>query len=175
MPKHGISGASRQRHWRPETEESWRSAMLRTTSPGLNWAFWLPGPASWAGALAQRLQPAANTRLVVAVGVAEAPLEIGLLACDHAVAHSDGERQREDKNPWAGRLQADAGIDEKHAGVDGIAAPGVYAGCHQRPHRLIGGHRRRCAREVANSRRYDCDTKEDQTAAGRPKQKSGLR
>src|SRR5215467_13975897 len=108
MPKHGISGASRQRHWRPETEESWRSAMLRTTSPGLNWAFWLPGPASWAGALAQRLQPAANTRLVVAVGVAEAPLEIGLLACDHAVAHSDGERQREDKNPWAGRLQADA-------------------------------------------------------------------
>src|SRR6266849_4935818 len=51
--------------------------------------------ADWAGALAQRLQPAADTRLVVAVGVAKAPLEICLLARDDDVAHGDRQRQRE--------------------------------------------------------------------------------
>ena len=50
-----------------------------------------------AGVLAQRLQPAADTRLVVAVGVAEAPLKIRFFARDHAIAQDDDERQREDE------------------------------------------------------------------------------
>jgi hypothetical protein len=69
-----------------------------------------PGPANAAGALAQRLQPAADTRLVVAVGLPEATLTIFLLARDHAVAQGDGERQCEDKNPRTARSQADAGM-----------------------------------------------------------------
>src|SRR5215510_2531162 len=107
------------------------------TLPALNSAFALPRIGHWSGALAHRLQPAADTRLVVAVRVAEAPLEIGLLARDHAVAQGDGERQHEDKNPRAARSHADAGIEEEHADVDWIAAPAVNAGCHQRAHGLI--------------------------------------
>src|SRR5262245_5023323 len=95
------------------------------------------------------LQPAADTRLVVAVGVAEAPLEIGFLAWNHAVAQRDGEREREDKNPRAARGEADAGIEKKHADVDRIAAPAVNAGRHQSAHRPIGGHWRLRANEVA--------------------------
>src|ERR1700738_2930730 len=71
-----------------------------------------------AGALAQRLQPAADMRLVVAVGVAEAPFEICLLARDDDVTHGDRQRQREDEDPWAARSYADAGIEEEHADVD---------------------------------------------------------
>ena len=39
-------------------------------------------------ALAQRLQPAADTRFVVTVDIAEAPLKIRLFPRDHAVTHS---------------------------------------------------------------------------------------
>src|SRR5260370_10316385 len=107
--------------------------------------------AAWAGALAQRLQPAADTRLVVAVGVAKAPLEICLLARDDDVAHGDRQRQREDEDPWAARSYADAGIEEEHADVDRIAAPAVNAGRDQRAHTLTRSHRRCSVRQVANS------------------------
>src|SRR5688500_15521442 len=87
-------------------------------------------------------QPTPDTRLVVPVGVAEAPLEIPLFASHDAVAQDDEERQREDEDPRAAGSDADAGIEKKHADVDRIAAPAVDAGGDQRAHRLIGRHRR---------------------------------
>src|SRR6478736_3690193 len=109
---------------------------------------------------AQQLQPAAHTRLVVAVGVAETPLEIGLLARDHAVAHRDGEKQQKDQDPRAAHDYADATVNEKHAEIDGIAAPTVNSGRSQRsggPGPLNWG---RGAGEVANASGKDANTDE---------------
>ena len=50
----------------------------------------------------------------------------------------------------------------------------MNAGCHQRAHRLIGGHRRRGAREVANARGHDRDTHEGQDTAQHPQRPGGF-
>src|SRR5215203_4315595 len=61
-------------------EASATARMTTTTEFNLNSASGLRGATDRAGALARRLQPASDTRLVVAVSVAEAPLEIALFA-----------------------------------------------------------------------------------------------
>src|SRR5215831_7461824 len=114
-----------------------------------------------------RLEPPGDTPHVVAVGVAEASLEICLLARDD-VAHDDCQRQRKDEDPWAARSYTDAGIEETHADVDRIATPAVYAGCDQRADGLVGGHWRSSAREIANSCSHDRDAGQDQASTHGP-------
>ena len=70
-------------------EASAKAIMPNTTRPDLNSLSGGPiGPVP----VLHRLQPAANTPLVVAVGVAEALLKILFFAPDHAVAQDDDER-----------------------------------------------------------------------------------
>src|SRR5262245_49297722 len=95
-------------------------------------------------ALGATLQPAAHAGLVVAIGVAEAPLQVRLLARDDAPADRDYQRQRQDQDPRALCGYADAAVDEKHAEIDGIAAPAVNAGRHQRARGLDREERGAC-------------------------------
>jgi len=61
-----------------------------------------------------------------------------------------------------------AAVDEKHAEVDGIAAPAANSGRHQRPGGLVRRNWRRRAGEVANARGKDRKTDEDQGAGNSP-------
>src|ERR671911_13650 len=96
MPRRRIFGASGRRRWRSGVSVSWR----RRPAPGPECPP-RPGPISIRPPgfqdrprrptrLLKGYSQQADTRLV-AVGVTEAPLEIRLLARDHAVAKGDGE------------------------------------------------------------------------------------
>lgn len=78
-------------------------------------------------------------------------------------------------DPRAARSYADAGIDERHADVDRIAAPAVNAGRDQCAHWLIPRHRRCRAREVANSSGENRAADQDQADARYPLHQSGPR
>src|SRR4029453_18320914 len=126
----------------PEASTSDRTPI--TIRPDLMWASECAGPLLPGSALGPTLQPAAHAGLVVAIGVAEAPLQVGLLARDDAQADRDGQRQRQDQDPRALCGYADAAVEEKHAEIDGIAGPAVNAGRHQRTRRLDREERRSC-------------------------------
>src|SRR5215208_470405 len=90
------------------------------------------------------LDPAAHAGFVVTVSIAKAPFQVCLLACDDAVADDDCKGRRENKDRRAMHAYADAGVDEEHAQVDGIAGPAVNAGRHQRAGGLPRGYWRPC-------------------------------
>src|SRR5688500_14500899 len=79
--------------------------------------------ALWHDLSSARLQPAADARFVVAEGRAEMPFEIRLLARHDDSAHDDDEWHCENEHPRAARRDADAGVEQKHADIDRIAAP----------------------------------------------------
>src|ERR1700730_4560942 len=85
----------------------------------------------------QRLKPPADTRHVVTVGVAEASLEICLLARHDAVADHDCQRKIEGQDPRALCRDAEAAEHKKKAEIDGIAGPTVNAGGHEHAGRLV--------------------------------------
>ena len=74
---------------------------------------------------AQELEPAPDMRLVVTIGVAEAPIEIGLFARNDGVAKCNRQRHCEQEYPGAAYGYADPDQEEKHCEIDGIAAPAV--------------------------------------------------
>src|SRR5215471_289669 len=114
------------------------------------------------------LQPAAHARLVVPIGIAEPPLQVRLLAANDAVANCDCQRQHENQSPCASGAHTDAPVEQKHAEIDGIAAPAVDAGHHQGAGRFLGGYWRRRSGEVANTRGCERKTDEDEATGDRP-------
>src|SRR4051794_30810271 len=97
-------------------------------------------------------------RLVVAIGVAEAPLEIGFLARNDAVAKCDCQGHREQEYPGAAYGYADPGQEEEHCEVDRIATPAVHSRRHQCSRGPSSLNRRSGAGEVANACGKDRDT-----------------
>src|SRR5262249_16270909 len=111
---------------------------------------------------------AAQSCLVVPLGVAEPPLQVRLLAANDAVANCDCQRQHENQSPCASGAHTDAPVEQKHSEIDGIAAPAVDAGPHQGAGRFLGGYWRRRSREVANTRGSERKTDEDEGTGDRP-------
>src|SRR5262245_6222131 len=126
-------------------------------------------------AFIQWLQPAAHAALVIAIGVAEPPFQVRLLARYDAAADRNGQRQCQDQGPRAARGHGDAGVHEKQTQVDGIAAPAVNPGRDQRAGGLVRGHWRRRPREVANTCGCERKTDEDEGAGDRPAERVASR
>src|SRR5262245_15614091 len=173
MPSSRIPGATARCRWRSGSSGSWRTRQARgperRSRSGLV-SFRPPNVQAWPEppAHARRLKPPAYAGLVRAIGLAEPPFQVRLLARNDAVADRDRQRQGEDQGPRAARGHAQAPVDEKQAEVDGIAAPRVNAGRDQRTRGLVRGHRRRRPGEAPHTRGGERKTDEDETAGDRP-------
>src|SRR5262245_34573250 len=171
MPNSRIFGATTRRRWRPGALGSSRRRQARTperrSQSGLL-SHRPPNTQGWLSALVQRLQPAPHAALVIAVGVAEPPFQVRLLARNDAIADRDGKRHREDQGPRAARRYANAAIDDKQAEIDGIAAPAVNARCDQRAGGLARRHWRCRPQKVANTGGGKDETDEDEGATECP-------
>src|SRR5215469_13779974 len=71
------------------------------------------------------------------------------------------KRQRAGQNPRAAHGYSDTGVNEKHADVNGVAAPAMNAGRHQRAGGLGPLNWRRRAGEIANARDKNHNADED--------------